>query len=363
MKSVGLWWVAPSSSLTANNIPRFDTFMMHAHSQEKQELSGHNFPAELSFEIYVQSGFSDFEVSAITHTLEVINHVVGETRCKWSFVSNTPGFVTGAGGQIVRAAPVIPDHNLSDHMIVVGGLNHHPQDWLPRLRSMDRVGRTVALLSSAATAYIKASNLQSGAVTTHWSDHAALREGGYRCEISNRLSERNGNIITSAGAGSTSELVIELLSGFLTAYEMTEVGNHLVLPSIRNCRADQPNSIADVYPCFDSKLSRAIKLMEQGIEEPKSVEEIAECVGISTRQLERIFKPNMGATPAKFYKSLRLKRARTLIEETPLDILEIALATGFSSSNTLSKAFRDEYGKTPYQVRTRKLSPTPGGGN
>ncbi|UYV36039.1 helix-turn-helix domain-containing protein [Rhodobacteraceae bacterium D3-12] len=331
--------------------------MIATNSQEYRALAGANFPTQLSFEIYVQNGFSDFEVSAITHTLQVINSVVEEPLCQWSFVSSTPGFVTGAGGQIIRAAPAIADHKLSDHMIVVGGSGPLPQEWMPRTRSMVRDGRVVVLLSSAATAYIKTNKPENSTVTTHWSDHAMLRESGCRCEITNRLSERSGNIITSAGAGSTSELVIELLADVLSSWEITEVGNRLVLPAIRNSRADQPHSVANVYPRFDSKLSQAIKLMEHAIEEPLAISDIAESIAVSTRQLERIFKANMGATPAKFYKNLRLKRARTLVEETPLDVLEVALATGFSSSNSLSKAFRDEYGMSPFQVRSRKTIP------
>jgi len=321
-----------------------------------------NFPEELSFEIFVQHGFSELEVAAITHTLQVVNQVIESDLCHWSFVSDTPGFLTGAGGQIIRAVPAVPGHNFSDHMIVVGGLVSKPHEWLPRLRSMTRDGLIVVLLSSAASAYIKAIKPANTTVTTHWCDHVVLRETCYRSEISNRLSERNGNIITAAGVGSTSELVIELLADVLSAPEMTEIGNRLVLPSIRNSRAEQPNSIADIYPCFDRNLSQAIKIMEQEIEQPIPVGDLARRIGISTRQLGRKFNANLGTTPAKFYKNSRLKQARILVEETPLSVLEIALATGFSSSNSLSKAFRDEYGMTPFQVRARKTIPATSGG-
>jgi len=70
--------------------------------------------------------------------------------------------------------------------------------------------------------------------------------------------------------------------------------------------------------------------------------------------MERMFRKVLDDTPAKFYKRLRTKRARTMIEETLLPMVDIAVATGFGSCDTLSKAVKDEYGLTPSKMRARK---------
>ena len=77
-------------------------------------------------------------------------------------------------------------------------------------------------------------------------------------------------------------------------------------------------------------------------------------VGVSTRHLERVFRTTFNDTPARFYKRLRVKRARTMIEETLLPMLDIAIACGFGSCTTMSKAVKGEYGVTPSQMRSRK---------
>ena len=95
-------------------------------------------------------------------------------------------------------------------------------------------------------------------------------------------------------------------------------------------------------------------MMEESVADPLPMPALAHEMGISTRQLERAFKASLNETPARFYKRLRAKRARVMVEETLLPLIEIAVATGFGSVNSLSKAIKDEYGVTPSKMRERK---------
>ncbi len=322
-------------------------------TQQSEPRSNHPH-APRSFEIFVQQGFCELEVAATTHTLRIANQVVGTDLFSWGFVSDTPGFVNGSGGQILRAVPAVPDHGLSDYMIVVGGARILAEKWLPRIRAVSRQGGIVTLFSAAATAYIQSARPKVDPVTTHWRDIARLRETECLVNMSTRLSERTGNIITAAGSASTSEIVIGLISDMLSGVEIAEVANHLILPSIRSNRADQPNSISDLNAVFGKDLNRAIKIMERTVEDPLAISDLTQQLGISSRQLERSFKAVLDTSPARFYKQLRVKRARTLVEETRLSLLDIALASGFTSTGSLARAFRDEYGLSPSQIRARK---------
>lgn len=212
----------------------------------------------------------------------------------------------------------------------------------------------MGFLSGAATAYIKATKITDGAVTTHWRDGAILQETGYYPRLTSRFSEKSGSVITAAGSGSTAELLIGIISEFMTPHEIAELGSHMLIHTIRRRSTEQPKHISDNTNLFDHRISQALSLMENAIEEPQSVRELAQNVGLSQRQLERTFNDTFQMSPARFYRKLRVKRARALLDETHISLADIASATGFASASTLSKAFRDVYQVSLSEIRARK---------
>ena len=99
------------------------------------------------------------------------------------------------------------------------------------------------------------------------------------------------------------------------------------------------------------KLLRAIELIESNTERPHSQSQLAELVGLSSRQVERLFRRYMGTTPRQYALDHRLRRARALLRTTSLGVLEVALAVGFSTASHFTKSYRDHYGVTPTQDR------------
>jgi len=219
---------------------------------------------------------------------------------------------------------------------------------------MQRQGLSVVLLSDAATAYIRSSQRLEGRITTHWRDIELLNETGYYPNLSARLSESSGGIITGAGVGATTDLIIGLIASYLSAPMIAELGNRLLLNTLRKSTAEQPKKISDSPSLFDNRMRDVIAIMEDSISEPLPMTEITKQAGVSTRQLERVFREVFDESPARFYKVLRIKHARSLVEETLLPLVEVALASGFGSTSTMSAALRSEYGLTAHQMRQRK---------
>lgn len=315
-------------------------------------VSGHS--RTQTVEIYVSKGFSGLEMTSVTHVLATANTLLRHEAFQWRFSTDAPGFVPSDQGALVRGEPSIGDHRLADMMIVVGGKNAGNTTWLPRARAMQRKARSVVLLSDAATGYIKATKAPPGRVTTHWRDVTPLVETGYHPHLTTHLSENSDGIITAAGAGSTLDLMVGLIAPYLTSPQVAELGNHLLLQTIRKSDAEQPKCIADNEGLFDARLTEVIRLMENTVNEPLSMEDITARVGVSTRHLERVFRKVFNDTPARFYKRLRVKRARAMIEESLLPMIDIAVATGFGSCTTMTKAVKGEYGVTPSKMRERK---------
>lgn len=327
---------------------------MNVDRPQPQRHADFDRGALYTFEIYVGRGFCEYETGAIVHTLKTANEVLGGPVFHWRFVSETPGLLTGLCGMIVRAEPVVKDHELADALIVVGGRSGTDIEWLPRLRQMTRISRTCVLLSDAATAYIKRTKSPAGKVTTHWRDALSLVETGNHPSLTNSLSEKSGGVITAAGTGATEEMVIMLLTPQLSTADVAELSNRLILPVVRTSQADQPKDITALPALSDLRVKSAVKAMENTLEMPLNIYELAKEVGVSTRHLERMFKDVFNQTPARFYKLLRTKRARALVQETQLPMMEIAIATGFGSSSSLNEAIKKEYGLTATKMRARR---------
>jgi transcriptional regulator GlxA family with amidase domain len=305
------------------------------------------------FEILVQKHFCDIELAAVVHTLQTANMVLGSSRYDWRIISDKPGFVQGAGVCLVRAAPVIPDHCLADYLIVIASKKRDPSVWLTRVRSMRRLGKAVILLADAATQFISRTQTETGAVTTHWADAVVLRETQDLPRLTSNLSEMSNGIITAAGRTATPELILGLLAGELTVSEITDIGRHLLLPSIRTSSSTQPFAHTAFQKFYDKAVSDALALMEANLSEPLSIADIAEHVETSQRCLERRFRAVLETSPGQYYKQLRVRRAHRLVQETNLPLIDIAIATGFGSTGTLSTSFKKFYGVTPSDFRSK----------
>jgi transcriptional regulator GlxA family with amidase domain len=99
------------------------------------------------------------------------------------------------------------------------------------------------------------------------------------------------------------------------------------------------------------KLLAVIGTMEQNLEEPLSRSELARGADLSTRQLERLFRKYLNRSPARYYLELRLNKARLLLLQTNMSVIDVALACGFVSASHFSKCYRDFFGRTPRKER------------
>jgi AraC-like DNA-binding protein len=104
------------------------------------------------------------------------------------------------------------------------------------------------------------------------------------------------------------------------------------------------------------KLAEALALMKANFEEPLPGDDIARLVGVSRRQLERLFKQHLDTLPSKHYLEMRLAHARTLLQESSQSILQVGLACGFSSGPHFSSTYRAHFGTTPREERSRRVS-------
>ncbi len=100
-------------------------------------------------------------------------------------------------------------------------------------------------------------------------------------------------------------------------------------------------------------VERALALIEAGALDRNTVDALAECLGIGPRHLSRLFAEHLDASPLQVAQSLRIQRAKRLLDDTDLPIVAIAERAGFSSPRRMSAAFAQLYGQPPSALRRR----------
>lgn len=109
--------------------------------------------------------------------------------------------------------------------------------------------------------------------------------------------------------------------------------------------------IASRYDVHNKKLVQVIGEMQRHSEQPLSSQQLAELIKVTPRQLERLFRQHLHETPSNFYLALRLDKARQLLRQTDLSVLEVGLACGFESSSHFSRCYRVRFATCPSQDR------------
>ena len=170
------------------------------------------------------------------------------------------------------------------------------------------------------------------------------------------LYEIDAHRLTCSGGAASADFALTLVEIIYGAGIQAQIKEALCIDRVRGKEERQRVALQARFGALQPKLTEAVTLMEANIEEPLSTDDIANLVGISRRQLERLFKQYLGSLPSRYYLELRLQRARQLLLDTHYSIVQVGLMCGFSSGSHFSTAFGALFGNTPREERQRKLA-------
>jgi transcriptional regulator GlxA family with amidase domain len=239
-------------------------------------------------------------------------------------------------------------------VIVCGGHYSHAYDDRElslALRKADRNGADIGGLDTGAHALARANLLDGYRATIHWDNMAAFAENYPSIQVTPGLYQVDRNRFTCGGGTAAIDLMLHLVTLKHGAQLATTVSEQLLIERIRSFDDMQRRGAATLRGVRHPKLMRVIEMMEQNLETPLQRSHMAGVVELSPRQLERLFNKYMGCTPAKYYIELRLRRARLLLLQTGMSIIDVALACGFVSASHFSKCYKDFFGHTPRRER------------
>ncbi|MBV8046307.1 MAG: GlxA family transcriptional regulator [Paludibacterium sp.] len=203
----------------------------------------------------------------------------------------------------------------------------------------------------------RAGMLNQHRATIHWQDINQFTEDFPDVVVSSNLYEADSTVMTCAGGVATMDFVLSLIAAQQSHEFASRLSEVFIMERTRPGNERQRIPLATRIGGSQPKLTEAVSLMEANIEEPLSTDDIAYYVGVSRRQLERLFKQYLSTVPSKYYLELRLNRARQLLQQTSKSIVQISLACGFSSGPHFSSTYRNHFGITPREERAQRTQP------
>ena len=298
--------------------------------------------------------FTMLAFASAIEPLRIANRMSGRALYKCVLVSETGEPVRCSNGTQVLVDGPLGEVGHDDVVIVCGGNDIRASstrgviNWLRRI---GRKGPVVGGVCTGAHTLAAAGLLDHRRATIHWENHDGFLEEFPDVDLTRSVFVIDGNRMTTAGGTASIDLMLTLIADDHGKDLANAVSDQLIHATIRTDRDMQRLSIPTRIGVRHPRLSRVIEIMEASIEDPVSPAELAEEVGMSTRQLERLFRRYLNRSPKRYYMELRLAKARNLLMQTDLSVINVALACGFASPSHFSKCYRAQYGTTPYRER------------
>lgn len=298
--------------------------------------------------------FSLLPFAAAIEPLRVAARMSGEPIYSWRVVSESGRSTACSTGLRVEVEGTLPEVGRDDVVIICGGIDvrgNTTPGLIAWLRRVARRGVVIGALCTGAHALARAGLLDGRRATIHWENQDGFLEDFTEVDLTRSIFVIDGNRLTAAGGTAAIDMMLTLIADDHGKDLANAVADQLIYTSIRTDRDVQRLSTPTRIGVRHPRLSRVIERMEASIEDPLSPADLAAEVGMSTRQLERLFRRYLNRSPKRYFMELRLARARNLLMQTDLSVINVALACGFASPSHFSKCYRAQYGTTPYRER------------
>ncbi|SLN12303.1 HTH-type transcriptional regulator CdhR [Roseovarius litorisediminis] len=292
--------------------------------------------------------------AAAVESLRIANRMADAKLYEWVLAGEGGESITCSAGAEFKVDIDLEELRRDDTVMICGGINVQSattRKILSWIRREARRGLKIAGLCTAAYSVAKAGLLDGKRATIHWENHDSFSEEFDEVELTKSIFVVDGNRMTTAGGTSSIDLMLKLIADDHGEKLANLVADQLIYSSIRTDQDTQRLSVPTRIGVRHPKLSQVIQMMETNVEEPISPSIMAKNVGMSTRQLERLFRRYLNRSPKRYYMELRLQKARNLLMQTDMTVINVALACGFASPSHFSKCYRAHYDTTPYRER------------
>ncbi len=308
------------------------------------------------FAFLLVPGLSMMSLASAIEPLRSLNRLAGREAYAWRLTSLDGSPIAASNGVTFPTMRTEEALAQADYLFVCGGLRIQASDerrYLAMLRQAVRRGIALGSLSTGTYLLARAGLLDGYRCTIHWENRPAFEEAFPDLSCTSKIYEIDRDRLTCSGGTAAMDLMLHLIADRHGDDLAQSVANQFHHERIRDERDHQRGgrlqSAADLPP----RLQAAIRRMQLRIENPIPLPDIAKGVGLSTRQLERLFLRYLKTTPLRYYLQLRVERARELLLYSDKPIIEVAISAGFASTSHFAGCYRRVFGVSPSEVRGR----------
>lgn len=298
--------------------------------------------------------FSMLSVASAIDPLRAANRALGKSAYQWTLTAIDGSPVRASNGMEIRVDRALAELDGCDLLIVCAGLNTSPPGLAKihaDLRSRARRGAALGAISTGSHILAGAGLLDGHRCTIHWENHASFVETFPDVNCTGHVFEIDRGRYTGAGGTASIDLMLQIIHADHGAAIAAEAANQFQHEHARTSEDRQRIGAERDLSSKSPKLKTAVDLMAANLEEPLPAKSLAKAVDLSVRQLERLFLKHLKCTPGQYYTALRLERARQLLRQTGASILDVALATGFTSHSYFTHMYRNHFGRSPSDER------------
>ncbi len=302
-------------------------------------------------------GFPLLSYASVVEPLRAANTLADKKLYEVCNISVEDNVVQTSGGAILQTKSISDIENDFDLLLVLAGGN--PFDYKNArafhwLRRLSRFGTKLGGISGGPVILVNAKLMRNRRMTAHWEHLPALTEMSSTLLVEKSLYVIDRDRVTCAGGIAAIDLMHALIIEHHGLQFAQKVNEWLLHTGARPSDAPQKLGKIEQYGTTNLKVIQAIEIMENNIDSPIKLHQLAKILHLSPRQLNRVFQNNLTISTMTFYRQLRLNKAVNLLKSSPLSITEIALATGFINSGHFSYAFSQQYNISPSSLRARK---------
>ncbi|GHD14486.1 GlxA family transcriptional regulator [Tianweitania populi] len=298
--------------------------------------------------------FAMFSLAAAIDTMRSANRMLGHDFYSWTTISADGEAVMASNGLPLKIDYSVADIPPADILFVCLGLSTEfpgKSKILAALRTWGRRGGALGALSAGSFLLAEAGQLEGHRCTIHWENRAGFRERFPDIECTGNVYEIDRKRYSCAGGTTSIDLMLEILRSDFGQGLANEVANQFQHERIRSAGDRQRIGPERDLTGKSEKLRKIVELMADKLDEPLSAVQLAKAAGLSVRQVERLFLRHLNMTPGRYYMRLRLERARELLRQTNMPILDVAIATGFTSHSYFAQSYRLQFGRPPSEER------------
>jgi transcriptional regulator GlxA family with amidase domain len=307
-----------------------------------------------TFAMLVFPAFPMMAFSSVIEPLRAANVLAKKEHYRWIIVGAVKGAVRASNGVVIQPDFFVQDAPKVDRIVVCSGgdADHVVADaavtWIRRSL---RAGAHIGAVADAAFFLARAGLLDGHACTLHWTSQAAFAEAFPDVELRRDLYVIDRKRFTSAGGVGSLDMMLDIIAGNCGAEVAAGVAEWFVHSPLRSSVDRKLMPLRLRTGVRDELVLSAIAIMEDAVEERLAMTDLAARLGVSSDRLERAFRAELSVSPSGYYRRLRLKRAADLLAHSTLAVRDVALACGFASMSSFSRAFREEHGHPPKQTR------------